>query len=559
MDSFLKEIQNDFLVEAEGLLTDVESFFLILEKNPEDEENLHKIFRLAHNFKGSGRTVGFEHLAIFSHEIENLLVSVRNKVVQSDQTVIQLLLDCCDQLKIDVAALRQDSEALLDHSKLIGRIHELVARDAEAAAKDAHTPLAKLQTFSPPLVTQKKEAATHGESTVEEYIRLPLKKVEDLINSFGEQVILQSTLDLARNDLDLHRDLVVKTIAQLSKLTYDLQQTTMGLRMVSLKNLFSRIERAVRDAGQSLNKKIEFSMTGQDSELDKSIVESLIDPLTHMARNAVDHGIEGEADRVIAGKESVGKISMAAFHQGGMFVIEIRDDGKGLDPDRIVAKAISSGIIATAAGLSKKQIFDLIFQNGFSTKEQVSDISGRGVGMNVVLDTIQRLRGVYEIESEIDKGTCFRIRVPLTLAVFNGMIIRVGEGYFVTCASDIEEVVRANQCELRKQDGQQTFVRYKDQLFDLVDLSKNLGFNYAQEFAKRTVLLSGFGGQKKAFLIDELVSLQKIVHKKMDSTHAGIKGASGATILGDGRVALILDLQSLSKFQPLAAVMEQAP
>lgn len=543
MDSFLREIQSDFLIEAGELLSDVESFFMVLEKDPSNEENLHKIFRLMHNFKGSGKTVGFEHLAEFCHEVENLLVAIRNKVVRSDAVLIRLLLECCDRLKNDVELLKGNLEEHLDYSDIVPKIKVLIENGGQTET-DAASPVAPVKTFSQPLVMNGKTG--NERQSVEEYVRLPLKKIEDLINSLGEQVILQSTLELAKDDFGTHKELIVKTISQLSKLTHDLQQTTMSLRMVSLKNLFSRIERAIRDVSDSLGKEVEFVGIGQENELDKAIVDALIDPLTHMARNSVDHGIEDSLTRKERGKSSGGKICMKAYHQGGLFVLELSDDGHGLDPERIAAKGIKAGLISSAEGMSKKQILELIFRNGFSTKEEVTEVSGRGVGMNVVLEVIQKLRGTYEIESEVGKGTCFRFRVPLTLAVFNGMIIRVDQSQFVVSAGDVDEIIRASQCDFRDVSSD-SILRYKDQIYNVVDLNEFVGRKNEPSTGKQTVLLSAFQGEKKAFLIDELVSLQKIVHKKMDTRSLSVPGASGVTILGDGSVALILDLKAVAQ------------
>ena len=537
MDDFLKELQETFLIESQDLLASVESLFLKLEKNSSDIEVFNQLSRLAHNFKGSGKAVGFDHLSHFSHQLENLLLACKNHLVTPTPLVINLLFRSVDALKLDIETLRS-SGPIMDYSILLGEI--------DLALKQEHVVPAKDQVFKsiqPNLemepVVKKTQAA--------EYLRIPAMRIETLVDSFGEQVILQSALEQAKNDLVKNEDLILKTISQLSKLTYDLQQTAMSLRMVSLNLLFSKLERAARDAAQTLSKPILFTSKGNEQELDKTIVDSLSDALTHMVRNAVDHGIETPEERVASKKNPEGTISLIGFRSGGSFVIEVRDDGRGMDPSKIFAKAQKLGLVSADAQLSEKQIFDLIFENGFSTKDAATDLSGRGVGMDVVKEKIKELKGSYEIESHLGQGSCFRIHLPLTLAIFNAMIVRLGNEKFIIPNSDVDEVSRMHIEKFQVASEAQGLLQIRDQVFAVVDLRKEL-FQKAVEGrnSQVTALLVRKTKQPYALLVDEVLSIQKVVHKAVGQDVKRVRGSAGASILGDGSVCLILNIAHFS-------------
>ncbi len=543
MDDFLKELQETFLLESQDLLANVESLFLQLEKNSTDLEVYNQLSRLAHNFKGSGKAVGFDHISHFSHQLENLLLACKSQAVVPTPAVINLLFRSVDALKLDLENLRAGGP-IADYAHLLGEI--------ELALKNEHAPAAPLiaenLNFEPPHAAVANAGAHPKKTVVAEYLRIPAARIEALIDAFGEQVILQSSLDQSKNDLQKNEDLVMKTISQLSKLTYDLQQTAMSLRMVGLNLLFSKLERAARDAAQSLEKPISFVTKGNEQELDKTIVDSLSDALTHMVRNAVDHGIETREERLAAGKDPEGQITLEAYRAGGSFVIEVRDDGRGMDPEKILAKAIRSGIVKENAKLSKKDIFDLIFENGFSIKETATDISGRGVGMNVVKEKIIELKGSYEIDSKLGAGSIFRIHLPLTLAIFNGMIVRVGAEKFIIPNSDVDEVSRINVSKLKAGSGTQNLIEIRDQVYSIIDLRKEL-FRKPVEGrnSQVTALLVRKSRQAVALLVDEVLSIQKIVHKAVGTDVKVVRGSAGASILGDGSVCLILNI---SHFTP---------
>ncbi len=548
MDDFLKEVQDTFLLESQDLLLNVEALFIKLEKNPNDVEVFNQLSRLAHNLKGSGKAVGFEHIATFSHELENLMLACKNQKIVPSPLIINLLFRCVDALKNEIDALRNGSEQK-DFSALLSEMADAQKQDQiSALMEEVYESVQPLIAFEP---EEKKSNAV-------EYLRIPALRIEALIDSFGEQVILQSALEQAKNDVIKHEDLIQKTITQLSKLTYELQQTAISLRVVNLNLLYSKLERVARDTSQSLAKPVIFITKGGDKELDKTLVDSLSDVLTHMLRNAIDHGIESVEERMMAGKSPEGLIEISAQRSGGNFVIEMKDDGRGMDLTQILVKAKALKIVGAQAQLSDKQILDLIFENGFSTKDTATDISGRGVGMNVVKEKVIELKGTCEVESRLGMGTCFRIQLPLNLAIFNAMIIKVGHEKFVVPTSDVDEVSRVHLSKIQSSGSKQGFLELRDQVYSIVDLRKELFQTKVSEKNEQvTALLIRKTRHPFAVLVDEVMLIQKVVHKPLSKELKQTKGTAGATILGDGQVCMILNLSHFApKLSDLALLKE---
>jgi len=379
-------------------------------------------------------------------------------------------------------------------------------------------------------------------------IRVDINKIDALINMVGELVITQSMLSMLGEDFHMGQlDRLRDGLAQLDRHTRELQESVMQIRMLPISFTFSRFPRLVHDLSSKLGKKIQLKMTGESTEVDKTVIEKIGDPLVHLVRNSLDHGIEMPEVRVQAGKPEVGTVELNAFHKGGNIVIEIRDDGKGLDRDRILAKAIERGLVSEEQNLNDRQIYDLIFQPGFSTAEQVSDVSGRGVGMDVVRRNINELGGSIEIESEAGKGSAIIIRLPLTLAILDGQTISVGsETYIVPLVSIIESIqVRPEMVKLVAGRGE-TF-KLRDDYLPIIRLHEV--FQIADAKAKSLsdgllVVVEG-EGQRYGIFVDDLVGQQQVVIKSLEANYKRVEGVSGATILGDGSVALILDIPGI--------------
>jgi two-component system chemotaxis sensor kinase CheA len=591
---FEREIKETFLTEVKELMEDAESSLILLERDPTNLEARESIFRLLHNMKGSSQAVGFEDLSRFVHHIENLFVKIKKDEIPSTPRVIDLLLRCNDSLKNSIFELQKDLNTRFDYHELIQEI-EFILNSKAPIVESA--PLASVVPEVPPQATFEEisaliaeEAAAAALNTVpldsivisnlavaptenelpsaktaevqtpsgagpaakqEEFIRLPLSRVENLINYLGEQVLLQSILEHARHDFDSNEMLIHKTINQLSKITYDIQQTAISLRMVSIKSLFTKMERITRDTAQGLGKKVVFSTIGADSEIDKTIADALGDPLTHMIRNAIDHGIESVEQRIKNGKNEAGSILLSAVRRGSFFYIEIQDDGDGLDRDLILEKSLNQGLVERHAVplMSEREIFELIFKNGFSTKDVATELSGRGVGMDVVKNTITKLKGTCEIRSEKGKGTKFIIRLPITLAIFNGAVVRLGAEKFVFPNSDISEIVTVDTSHFQAINKNESVIQIKDEVMPILDARAILKVKKSEsdepEKTKKIVLISRLDQKAYAILVDEIISQQRVVLKNLGEETAGSPGIAGGTILGDGKVALIVELPEL--------------
>ena len=337
-------------------------------------------------------------------------------------------------------------------------------------------------------------------------------------------------------------------LRQLARISSDLQRNAMSLRMVPIRNTFQKMKRLVRDLASSQNKQVSLVLKGEDTELDRKIVEALAEPLIHMLRNSIDHGLEQAEERLNLGKPAQGTIEVEASHQGGGILIRIDDDGRGIDPDKVLAKAKERGLIDAEFHGNKKEILSLIFQPGFSTAETVTDVSGRGVGMDVVRGSISRLRGSIDVESNVGKGTSFRIYLPLTLAIIDGMLVGVAKQRFILPTLSIQESFRPTRAMLSSVKGRGQIVNLRGNLIPLLQLGSRLGLqDGVQDPSEGIVLIINSGGQPRGVVVDRLISKQEVVIKALGDTFQSQPVFSGAAIMGDGQVALILDPDALGR------------
>jgi two-component system chemotaxis sensor kinase CheA len=379
-------------------------------------------------------------------------------------------------------------------------------------------------------------------------IRVDIHKIDTLINMVGELVITQSMLGMLGEDFDMSRvERLRDGLTQLERHTRELQESVMQIRMLPISFTFSRFPRLVHDLSTKMGKKIQLKMTGENTEVDKTVIEKIGDPLVHLVRNSLDHGIEAPEERVAAGKPETGTVELNAFHRGGNIIIEIRDDGKGLNKNKILDKAKERGLVAEDGHLSDQQIFELIFAAGFSTADVVSDVSGRGVGMDVVRRNINELGGNIEIESETGKGSSFIIRLPLTLAILDGQTVVVGdETYIVPLVSIVESIqIRPEMFNLVAGKGE-TF-KLRDEYLPIVRLHETFGVENAKakDLTEGLLVVVEGEGRRCGLFVDDLLGQQQVVIKSLEANYGKIEGVSGATILGDGSVALILDIPGL--------------
>lgn len=388
-------------------------------------------------------------------------------------------------------------------------------------------------------------AAANG---AENSIRVGVGKVDNLVNLVGELVITQSMLAETVSTMDpVLQERLVKGLAQLERNTRDLQESVMSVRMMPISLVFSRFQRVVRDSAAKLNKKVQLKIIGEGTELDKGLIEKVSDPITHLVRNSLDHGIEFPAERIAQGKDPQGIITLRAAHQGGSIVIEVSDDGAGLNRERILAKAREKNM-PVSDNMSDAEVWQIIFAPGFSTATVVTDVSGRGVGMDVVKRNIESISGRIEINSVLGQGSTMTIRLPLTLAILDGLSIAVGEQIYIVPLGFIRESLQPKFSDIKEISGQGEVVQVRGEYLPLIALYKL--FNIQPKITNPTegiLVLLEAEGKKIALFVDELVGQHQVVIKSLETNYRKVPGVSGATIMGDGRVAMIIDVGALVK------------
>jgi two-component system chemotaxis sensor kinase CheA len=378
-------------------------------------------------------------------------------------------------------------------------------------------------------------------------IRVATEKLDNIINLVGELLITQSMLCRFADGVDPNElDRLRQGLSQLARNTRELQESVMQIRMLPISFAFNRFPRIVHDLSRKLGKKVELSLTGEGTELDKTVLEKISDPLVHLVRNALDHGLETPEQRVAAGKQETGRIELRAFHEGGNIIIEVRDDGAGLNTTRILQKARERGLVPPDQDLTEEQIDNLIFMPGFSTAEQLSDVSGRGVGMDVVRRNINDLGGHVQISSKAGLGSTVRIRLPLTLAILDGQLVRVGGEIYVISLLAILETIQVTRDRLNTLVGRTEVFRLRDEYLPVVKLCDQFGIEPDSRSAEHGLLVVvEADGKRVGVLVDDLLAQQQVVIKSLEANFMSVSGVAGATILGDGQVALIIDVPGL--------------
>ena len=375
-------------------------------------------------------------------------------------------------------------------------------------------------------------------------IRVDIEKIDSLINMVGELVITQSMLSQLGEEFDVSRlEKLRDGLGQLERNTRELQESVMRIRMIPISFAFNRFPRMIHDLCNKLGKKVQLKLSGEATELDKTVMEKIGDPLVHLVRNAMDHGIEMPEEREANGKPPTGTVHLNAFHQGGNIVIEISDDGAGINPQKILAKAAERGLVEEGVELSQPKIIDLLFQPGFSTADKVTDVSGRGVGMDVVRKNIQELGGTIDVQSVQGKGSTFTVRLPLTLAILDGQLVRVGDHTYIIPLVSIVESLQVQKKNVNAIAGKTELYKLRDEYIPVIRLYEAFNIRPDTKSLENGLLVVVEGDGKKAgLLVDDLLAQQQVVIKSLETNFRRIDGLSGATILGDGTVALILDV-----------------
>ena len=556
------ELLGDFILESREHLNGIEQNVLTLDQDPSNAEAIHACFRAFHTIKGLAGFLELGAVQEVAHEVETVLDQARNGRLAIHSGVIDRMLESKDYLNVWLDQL----EAMLQKGTRISApgnggllasiraltaerppevaeapaVTESVARLAEAVA----APEQGAGETPPPPGGGAQKAETHGHET--RAIKVDTAKLDYLVDMVGEMVIAQS---LVRHDPELageSRPRLMRNLSQLSRITDEVQRTAMSMRMVPVGQLFQKMSRRVRDLARRTGKHAELETFGEDTELDRNIVEQLADPLMHMVRNSIDHGIEAPAERGAAGKPARARITLRASHQAGHIVIEVADDGKGLNREKILQRAIERGLVQPDAQLNEHDLFHLIFQPGFSTAEQVTDVSGRGVGMDVVRRQIHKLRGRIDIHSTPGEGTTFLLKVPLTLAIIDGLVVTVGSERYIVPIFAVREMLRPTADMMFTVQGRAEMALVRESLLPMIRLHRRFGVRPASEDPGQCLLIVSEGaGRRFCLMVDTLLGKQEVVIKSMGEMLQGLEGVAGGAILGDGRVGLILDLEAL--------------
>ncbi len=599
------ELIHDFLVEAREHLSQIEGQMLTLERDPTAMETIHTVFRAFHTIKGLAGFLDFASIQAVAHEIETLLDLARNGKRAVDGLMVDLVLESGDflQTELNVVEDALAREAPLfpsDNARLVARIRDLIAlkplpspayspqplQAAEAAVDAEPSPASAVEPArdgssarpvelnwpapsprfdhapqpAPAAVAsavQQPEAPASMESEARSIpaqrsasdagsVRVETAKLDHLMNMVGEIVIAQSLIRHNQALASLTDSRLLGDLSQLARVTAEVQRATLSMRMVPVGQLFSRIERVVRDLSRKAGKQIILETSGVETEIDKTVAEELSDPLLHMIRNSVDHGIEAPAERVAAGKPPEARIRLSAFHKGGEIVISISDDGRGLNAERIRAKAEQRGLIQAGTVLAEAEIHNLIFEPGFSTAEQITDISGRGVGMDVVRRNVEKLRGSIETQSPAGLGTTFLLKLPLTLAIIDGLVIVLGGEQFIVPISAVREIFRPGAHTLFSVHGREEMVLVRDRLLPVLRLHERLSVQAgAGDPASGLLIVVESSGRSFCIAVDDLVGKQEVVIKSLGGLLENLSALSGCAVLGDGRIGLILDIEGV--------------
>lgn len=566
-----RELLGEFHAEGLDHLQQIEAALLALDADPDNRDALNGLFRSFHTIKGVS---GFLHLVPMhklTHEVESLLDLARTDRLRLTPAIITEILHSRDaiQAMMDQITIALEKGTPPDRpipvSQLIRAVRNLAENPGATTATDP-VPATMVQVDSPtpaeaPAEPARKSvadtapgpqknpsstapgAAAHITSSS---VRVNIDKLDSLVDVVGELVIVQSQLLESAKGLDIGGTTLTRNLAQFGRITKELQLTAMSLRMVPIKPTFQRMERLVRDLSRDFGKQVVFETKGEETEIDRTVAEEIVDPLVHMVRNSLDHGLESSIERGKKGKTEQGHMRLAAYHEGSNLVIELTDDGRGINRARVLEKARSQGLVAEGATPSPDEILNMIFLPGFSTAEKVTAVSGRGVGMDVVRRNIERLRGQIQIETEEGRGTTFRIRLPLTTAIIDGLLVRVGEDRFILPTITVQVALRPSREMLASVQGRGEVIDHRGKILPLHRLHQRFEIAGAVEDPTQgIVVMIEVGNKIYALLVDELLNKQEVVIKNLGAYLQDRPGVAGGAILGDGTIALILDPASL--------------
>jgi len=559
-----RELVENFIMEALENFRDIEVSIVELEQDPTNIELINDIFRPFHTIKGVSGFLNLTDINRLTHHVETVLDEARDQKLTMDENIIDIVLAAIDltksminhldeslkagevqprDFKIDAFLVRLDNVSKGspdDSNNDEDDNHEPSPADIIPLDDDKDIADEPEAVQSPGIQVNKK--MTMGPA----FIKVDTLKLDNMIDMVGELVINQAMLmQEISGTVSAENRKIHSSITQLSRITSEIQRISMSMRMIPIKQTFQKMVRLVRDLAKKSGKKIGLKMMGEETEIDRNMVDEIYDPLVHLVRNSCDHGLELTDERRKMGKSDKGMVMLNAYHKGGNIVIEIKDDGKGLNRDKIVKKALEKGLIKANENLTDQEVFTLIFQPGFSTADKITDVSGRGVGMDVVKRVIDNMRGKLEIHSEINKGTTIWMKLPLTLAIIDGIIVRAGERDYIMPTASVVESLRPDKESYKHVVKKGEMIQIRDSLHPLIRLHEIFGFEpkYYNPW-EAIVMVAESDGRNKCILVDEIVGKQEVVIKNLGGLKK-VKGMAGGAILADGRVGLILDVASL--------------
>ncbi len=558
MGSEMDELIKDFVVEAQELLGGLDEKFVLLESSPDDRDLIHEIFRAVHTVKGAAGFLGFQNLVALAHALENVLKKLRDGELSVTAERMDLVLEASAALKSLVAEVASKGKDETDVTALVDRLKkESEQTDTVSTKEEQKTEMAPEH--------QKQNVAAEGptEHRIDDFqettIRVDIERLDSVFNLVGEVVLgrnrLQRLVEQAAQKYESDQDMtsLLEAMEVLNGVISDLQTAVMKTRMQPVKKIFNKFPSMIRNIARTRGKKVKLHISGEHTEVDKSVIEHLADPLVHLLRNAVDHGIETEQERLRAGKSPEGNIYLRAYQEGNSIIIEVEDDGRGLDIEKIKKKAIDKGLttVDAAESLTDEEVIDFIFAPGFSTMDQATDLSGRGVGMDVVRTNLSKINGSIKVKTFPGKGTLFILSLPLTLAIINVLLVTVGQEVYGVPLASVREVVKVNRHSIKRVDQQDVIV-IREEVMPLVNLSHALevpGANgYSDEFY---VVVVSSREDRFGISVDGLMGQEEVVLKAVEGQIVSFTEGSfiaGATIIGDGRVVLIIDTTMLYEY-----------
>ncbi|MHC1698294.1 MAG: chemotaxis protein CheA [Geobacteraceae bacterium] len=578
-----QELLEGFLTETTELLEKMDDDLIALEKTPDNMELMNSIFRSIHTVKGASSFLGFELLVTITHKTEDVLNRLRKGELQVTPGIMDVILEAADHVKLLVNDIRNGEIVERDLGEVVNNLIPYISGTLQGATVLAEVPkeTAVEATVQPvesgntadetvektecaadatpaqqaipapaSRPTAQKPAATRNEDMSDNTtVRIDVKRLDDLMNQVGEMVLernrtLQMNIDYqSRENMTNFGEEFSKLAKRIDFVTSELQMQVLKIRMIPVEKVFKKFPRIVRNLSRDLGKEVNLEIIGEETELDRSVVDEIGDPLIHLIRNALDHGLEMPEERVASGKPRTGNVVLSATHEGNQIIISIKDDGRGIDPEKLSRKAIDKGLVTEeqVAAMSQKEILDLIFLPGFSTKEKATDLSGRGVGMDVVRTNIRKLNGLIEIRSEVGKGSEFILKLPLTLAIIQSLLVEVENEVYSVPLAAVLETLKVETSSFHQIGGQEV-LKLRDSVLPLIRMQRIFGVEEKDCLTQQSyIVVIGVAEKRMGLIVSRLLGQQEVAIKSLGKYLAKAPGIAGSTILGDDRVALIID------------------